>query len=83
MCKSVLMAQVLIFGVLAFLFLQLAAGQLQDPECTSALLALTNAAASCTPTLENPTIICTGECRDYYQDVFENCSPTVSDVMDS
>ena len=40
-CESVLMAQVLIFGVLTFLFLQLTAGQ--DP-CANALFAL-NAAA--------------------------------------
>ena len=52
-----------------------------DSECTNALLALTNAVASCTPTPDNPTIICTGECRDNYQDIFENCSPTVSDAM--
>ena len=46
-CESELKARVLIFGVLTFLFLQLAAGQ--DPECTNALLALANAGAtSCT-----------------------------------
>ena len=76
MCESVLMAQVLIFGVLAFLFLQLAAGQ--DPECTNALSALENAVATSCTSIENPTIICTGECLDYYQDVFDNCAADVS-----
>ena len=69
------MAQVLTFAVLAFLFLQLAAGQ---DACTNAALALTNAADRCTPTVENPTIICDGECRDLIQDIIDNCPAAVS-----
>ena len=49
--------------------------------CINALTALTNNIASCTPTSQNPTIICSGECRDYYDDIFDNCSPAVSVVI--
>ena len=49
-----------------------------DPECTNALSAWMNAVASCTPTPDNPTIICSGEYQDYYQDVFDNCPTDVS-----
>ena len=49
--------------------------------CTNALTTLTNNIASCTLTSQNPSIICSGECRDYYDDVFENCSPAVSLVI--
>ena len=71
------MAQVItIFGVFAFLFLQLAAGQ--DAACTAALNTLTTNIASCTPTPQNPTIICEGVCRGYYDDIFDNCPGDVS-----
>ena len=43
-------------------------------QCTNALTVLSSNAASCTPTTQNPTIICTGECRGYYDDVFDNCA---------
>ena len=70
------MAQVItIFGVFAFLFLQLAAGQ---DACTAALNTLTTNIASCTPTLQNPTIICDGVCRGYYDEIFASCSADVS-----
>ena len=62
------MAQVIaIFGVFAFLFLQLAAGQ--DAACRAASETLVDNIASCTPTAQNPTIICEGVCRGYYDDV--------------
>ena len=70
------MAQVLIVGVFAFFFLQLAAGQ--DAACTNAIMTLTNNIASCTPTLQNPTIICDGVCRGYYDDIFAACPAAVS-----
>ena len=66
------MARLLIVGVLAFLFLQLAAGQ---DACLDALTTLSSNTASCAAT---PTTICFGVCRDYYEDVFDNCSPSVS-----
>ena len=75
MCSSLSMAQVLIVGVFAVLFLQLAAGQ---DACTTASLTLANNIASCTPTLENPTIICSGACRGYYDDIFASCPAAVS-----
>ena len=68
------MAQVLIIaGVFAFLFLQLAAGQ--DAACTNALMTLRNNIASCTAT---PTTICDGVCRGYYDDIFTACPANVS-----
>ena len=71
------MAQVItIFGVFAFLFLQLAAGQ--DAACTAALNTLTTNIAGCTPTPQNPTIICDGVCRGYYDEIFASCSAAVS-----
>ena len=72
------MAQVLITGIVAFLLLQLAAGQ--STACTDALNTLTANAASCTATQDNPLIICSGQCRQYYDDVIENCDQTVSQV---
>ena len=69
------MAQVLIVGVFAVLFLQFAAGQ---DACTNALLTLSNNIASCTPTLQNPTIICSGVCRSYFDDIFDVCPAAVS-----
>ena len=77
MCESSLMAQVLTFTVLAFLFLQLAAGQ--NAACTNATLAYFNAIDdSCAPNDENPALICSEQCRDLYQDVIDNCPPAVS-----
>ena len=70
------MAQVPVVGVFAFLFLQLAAGQ--DAACANALMTLTNNMASCTPTLQNPTIICDGVCRGYYDNIFTACPANVS-----
>ena len=77
-CASLLMAQVLIIGILTFLLLQLTAGQ---DACTNALATLANNAASCAPTPENPTIICSGVCRGYYEDIFNKCSPEVSQAV--
>ena len=47
-------------------------------QCINALTALSRNAASCATTPQNPTIICTGECRGYYDDVFANCPADVS-----
>ena len=69
------MAQILIVGVFAVLFLQLAAGQ---DACTNALLTLSNNIASCTATPQNPTIICSGVCRGYFEDIFDSCPTAVS-----
>ena len=70
------MAQVLITGILALLLLQLAAGQ--SPACLDALDALDSNIPNCIATPENPLIICSGECRGYFDDVINNCDATVS-----
>ena len=70
------MAQVLIIGILTLLLLQLAAGQ--TTACVDALNTLAANAASCTATLDNPLIICTGQCRQYYDDVIDNCDQAVN-----
>ena len=46
--------------------------------CTAALNTLTTNIASCTPTPQNPTIICDGVCRGYYDEIFASCSAAVS-----
>ena len=74
------MARVLIIGILALLLLQLAAGQAPSAACQNALNTLTANAARCTPTQEDPMIICTGQCRQYYDDVIDNCDQAVSHV---
>ena len=71
------MAQVLIISIFAFLFLQLAVGQ-DARACTNAVTTLTNNIASCTATADNPRIICTGQCRGYYQAIFDKCASAVS-----
>ena len=48
--------------------------------CQNALTTLTTNTASCTPTQEDPLIICTGQCRQYYDDVINNCDQAVSQV---
>ena len=72
------MAQVLITGILALFLLQLAAGQ--STACQNALDQYTANIADCTPTEDNPLIICTGECRGYYDAVVNNCDDSVSQV---
>ena len=67
---------IIIFGVFAFLFPQLAAGQ--DAACTAALNTLTTNIASCTLTPQNPTIICEGVCRGYFDDIIASCPAAVS-----
>ena len=67
---------IIIFGVFAFFFLQLAAGQ--DAACLAALNTLSTNIASCTPTPRNPTIICEGVCRGYFDEIFASCSAAVS-----
>ena len=74
------MARVLIIGILAFLLLQLAAGQVPSTACQNAVNTLAANTASCTPTVENPQIFCTGDCRQYYDDVIDNCDEAVSQV---
>ena len=69
------MAQVLIIGIFTLLCLQLAAGQ--TAACVDALNTLAANAVSCTATLDNPLIICTGQCQQYY-DVMNNCDQDVS-----
>ena len=73
------MAQVLVIGILALLLLQLAAGQ-STTACQNALNALAANNAHCAPTVDNPLIFCTGECRGYYDDVINNCDDAVSPV---
>ena len=48
--------------------------------CQNALTTLITNIASCTPTQDDPMIICTGQCRQYYDDVIENCDQAVSQV---
>ena len=50
-------------------------------QCANALSALTNNAASCTPTSDEPRIICFGACRDIYDTIIQNCSPVVSSTV--
>ena len=69
------MAQVIATGIIAFLFLHLAYGQ---DACTAANKILAANAATCTPTANNPQIFCSGQCRSYYDDLFNNCAPDVS-----
>ena len=65
----------LVAVVLAFLFIQLASSQ---DNCQNALTALNDAVAGdCRPTSANPRIICDSPCSDYYEDVFDRCSPEV------
>ena len=73
------MAQVLVTGLLAFLLLQLAASQ--SPECQNALNTLLANTASCTATVDDPLVICNGDCRQYYDAVIEICDETVSSVI--
>ena len=63
---------VLIFVVLAFLFIQLTSSQ---DACQVAKATLTSNAARCTPTTR---IICDDPCRRYYSDIFDSCTPEVS-----
>ena len=72
------MAQILVTGLLAFLLLQLAASQ---DACQDAVNTLTANLADCTGTADNPLVICTGQCRRYYDAVVENCDETVSSVI--
>ena len=67
---------IIIFGVFAFFFLQLAAGQ--DAACQAAFNTLSTNIASCTPTPQNPTIICEGVGRGYFDEIFASCSAAVS-----
>ena len=50
------------------------------PACQNALNTLATNNARCTPTQENPRLFCTGQCRQYYDAVVDNCDPTVSQV---
>ena len=74
------MAQVLITGILALFLLQLAAGQSTTAACQNAFDQYTANIADCTPTEDNPLIICTGQCRGYYDDLVDNCDDSVSQV---
>ena len=73
---SLSMAQVLIIGILSLVLLQLAAGQTPSAACTDAHTALSVNGASCTTTES----ICSGQCRQYYDDVINNCDEAVSQV---
>ena len=46
--------------------------------CLDALVTLETNLASCTPTPQNPTIVCEGVCRGYYDDFIDNCPALVS-----
>ena len=72
------MARFLITIIVAFLFLQLAASQaVPDAACQDALNALAKYIASCIPTANNPTILCSGQCATYYQNIFDQCPAEV------
>ena len=70
------MARVLVIGLIAFLLLQLAASQ--DDACRDALTALANDPAACTGSAD---VICTGQCRQYYDAIIANCDASVSLVI--
>ena len=70
------MAQVLVIGLIAFLLLQLAASQ--NDACQDAINALANDVAACTGSAD---AICTGQCRQYYDDIIKNCDASVSLVI--
>ena len=72
------MAQILVTGLLTFLLLQLAASQ---DACQAAVNTLTANIADCTGTVDDPLVICTGQCRQYYDAIIENCDDTVSSVI--
>ena len=65
----------LIAVVLAFLFIQLASSQ--DDACLTAVNTLTDNIAQCTPTADNPEIICDKPCRGYYLAIIDDCSAQV------
>ena len=68
------MPRILIAVTLAFLLLERAASQLPTQECTNAIAQLTTACAGVTD-------ICSGACRDAYEDVFSSCSEAVSSYI--
>lgn len=57
----------------------LCGGGINTRECTTALGALMQNTA-CTSTTDADTTICTGTCRDLYDDVIDKCDTTVSDI---
>ena len=67
------MARVLIVGILALLFLQLAAGQ----TCVEAVTALVQNAATCALW---PPITCSGLCQQLYDAVINSCDHPVSQL---
>ena len=73
------MAKVLVTGLLAFLLLQLAASQ--DDACQDAINTLSANAADCIATADDPLVMCTEQCWQYYEAVSENCDENVSWVI--
>ena len=67
------MARVLIVGILALLFLQLAAGQ--NIACVHPITALVQNAPACALW---PPITCSGSCQQLYDAVINNCDHTVA-----
>ena len=55
-----------------------APGGTTDQDCADAQGRLTSNILSCTPTADNPTIICSGDCRGYYDAIFDSCAADVS-----
>ena len=49
-----------------------------NDACLAALNTLTNNVATCTATPQNPTVICEGVCRGYFDDIFDSCPDAVS-----
>lgn len=72
---SLSMARVLIVGILALLFLQLAAGQ--NFACMGAITALVQNAPACALW---PPLTCSGSCRLLYDAVINSCDHTVSQL---
>ena len=68
------MTPVLITGILALFFLQLAVGQ--STACQNAIITLINNINSCASV--HSSTFCSGPCRGYYQAVVDNCNGNVS-----
>ena len=60
---------------LAFFFIQLASSQnTPSAACQDAARAFTDNFQQCTPTTDNPFLICDPPCRGYYEDFINECS---------
>ena len=53
----------------------------QVNACQDAVDTLTANFADCTATADDTLVICTGQCRQYYDDIIANCDESVSLVI--